>query len=544
MSNAQQAEKTRSSKKSDGEVVPINPVDTLDDLMSVVESLQQNIFVCDTRLNMVYINPEGMATLESLADPIKRAFNVSVEDIRNGNIHRFHRDPERVEAILRNPASMPHRAEFNFDNVTLRSRINAVYNKNREIIGYTVCWNDITSERKQENEIRRVMNMVEQMPTAVFLCNVNLEITYLNPAARQTIDTLEPYLKVSAEEILGKNIDIFHKDPSYQRRILADPDALPHRARITIGPEKLDLVVTAIYDGSGDYVGPMLTWEIVTQKAKIEAETRARVSETVDILASSSEELVATSDRMSEDADTTSRDARSATESAEQISNNVEAVSSGVEEMSASIREIARNANDAAKVADDAVSIAESTNGTISTLGERSSEIGEVVKTITSIAQQTNLLALNATIEAARAGDAGRGFAVVANEVKELARETSRATEDIGKRIDAIQTGVSDAVNGIGKISEVIHKINEVQGSIASAVEEQTITTNDIASRIGEAASGTNEVAGSISGVATVAESTRSGVDSMRQAARELGELATSLQKLMDESMGVQDDQG
>ena len=539
MSSAK-AEKKKDANTKPAADQPVNPVESLDDLMNVVDSLQQNIFVCDTALNMVYINPEGERTLQTLADPIRRAFGVSVDEIRDGNIHRFHSDPERVESILRNPDVLPHQAEFQFDNVTLRSRINAVKNRKNEIIGYTVCWSDISEERRQYNEMHRVMNMVEQMPTAVFLCDTNLVITYLNPAGRRTIEKLEPHLNVSADEILGTNIDDFHKDPSYQRKLLADPEKLPHRARITIGPEKLDLVVTAIYDGNNDYVGPMLTWEIVTEKAKVEAETRARVSETVEILASSSEELVSTSDRMSEEADTTSREAKSATTSAEQISGNMEAVSTGVEEMSSSIREIARNANDAAKVADEAVSIAETTNGTISTLGERSSEIGEVVKTITSIAQQTNLLALNATIEAARAGDAGRGFAVVANEVKELARETSRATEDIGRRVDSIQSGVSDAVSGIGKISEVIHRINEVQTSIASAVEEQTITTNDIARRVAEAADGSNEVAGSISGVATVAESTRTGVDSMREAARELGQLAASLQKLMDDSLAVQ----
>ena len=199
-------------------------------------------------------------------------------------------------------------------------------------------------------------------------------------------------------------------------------------------------------------------------------------------------------------------------------------------EESASIKEIAKNATDAARVADEAVSIAEGTNTTISSLGTSSAEIGKVIKVITGIAQQTNLLALNATIEAARAGDAGRGFAVVANEVKELAKETGRATEDIGQKIEAIQVDVKGAIEGIARISEVIHHISQVQGSIASAVEEQTITTNEMGRRVADAA---KEVAGNIGGVAEAAKSTNAGVDSMRQAATDLAKLAADLQTLV-----------
>ena len=176
-----------------------------------------------------------------------------------------------------------------------------------------------------------------------------------------------------------------------------------------------------------------------------------------------------------------------------EVSRNVETVVAATREMTASIEEISRSATESARVANSAVKMADSTNHVVGKLGESSAEIGKVIKVINSIAEQTNLLALNATIEAARAGEAGKGFAVVANEVKDLAKETAKATEDIGQRIDAIQNDTQTAVDAIQKISEVINRINDISGTIASAVEEQTATSNEIARSVVEAARGSVE---------------------------------------------------
>ncbi len=257
------------------------------------------------------------------------------------------------------------------------------------------------------------------------------------------------------------------------------------------------------------------------------------VMQNANALAASAEELTAISQQLGANAEETAAQANVVSAASEQVSKNVQTVATATEEMSASIKEIAKNANEAAKVATAAVKVADTTNTTVAKLGESSAEIGKVIKVITSIAQQTNLLALNATIEAARAGEAGKGFAVVANEVKELAKETAKATEDISQKIEAIQGDTHGAVQAIAEISEIINRINDISNTIASAVEEQTATTNEIGRNVAEAAKGSTEIAQNITGVATAAQSTSSGAGNSRDAAGQLSGMASELQQLV-----------
>ncbi|WP_235928213.1 methyl-accepting chemotaxis protein [Goekera deserti] len=233
--------------------------------------------------------------------------------------------------------------------------------------------------------------------------------------------------------------------------------------------------------------------------------------------------------QMSATAQETSAQSGVVSAAADEVSRNVGTVAAGADQMGASIREISQNANEAARVAATAVAEAQATTATVTTLGASSLEIGDVIKTITSIAEQTNLLALNATIEAARAGDAGKGFAVVATEVKDLAQETARATEDIARRVQAIQGDTTGAVEAIGRISEIIGSINDYQLTIASAVEEQTATTAEMARSVQEAAAGTGEIAANIVGVSAAAASTTDALDQTRTAVDELARMSDDL---------------
>ncbi len=257
------------------------------------------------------------------------------------------------------------------------------------------------------------------------------------------------------------------------------------------------------------------------------------ISETAQHVASASEELSATSQQISANSEETSAQAGTVSQATQNVSQNLQSVSTGAEEMTATIQSIATNAHEAATVASNAVQTAQSANATVGKLGASSAEIGEVIKVITSIAQQTNLLALNATIEAARAGEAGKGFAVVANEVKELAKQTAKATDDISRKIMAIQTDTKGAVEAIGTISGVISQVNDISGTIATAVEEQSATTNEMTRNVADAAKGSEEITHNIAGVAEAARGTSSSAQESQKAANELAEMAVQLRSLV-----------
>jgi methyl-accepting chemotaxis protein len=259
------------------------------------------------------------------------------------------------------------------------------------------------------------------------------------------------------------------------------------------------------------------------------------ISENAMQVASASEELNSTSQQITANSAETSAQADVVSKAAQTVSQNLQTVATGAEEMGASIKEIAKNATEAAKIATSAVKVAEDTTVTVSKLGDSSSEIGQVIKVITSIAQQTNLLALNATIEAARAGEAGKGFAVVANEVKELAKETAKATEDISRKIEAIQTDTKAAVDAIASISGVIHQINDISSTIATAVEEQNATTNEMSRNVSEAATGAGEITSNIAGVAEAAQGTTHGATDTQKASQQLVETSAELRRLVEQ---------
>jgi len=492
-------------------------------LKALFDSTPVNYVYCDSQLVVRYVNAATIETIERLADELE----LEVETLVGESIEVLYAFSAADRRALR--AGKPVHVDTKIGPETLSLLVTAIRDAAGNYVGPMLTWEVTTVTVKALEEEQRLRQMIDNAPINLMYCDMDLTIQYMNATSRKTLEALSQYLPIPLDRFVGSSIDIFHKNPSHQRRMLADPKNLPHKALIRLGPETLSLLVSAITDSAGKYLGPMLTWELVTQRVEVER----KVGEAAQTLSASSEELTAVSRSMATNAEHTSTQAGVVSAAAEQVNKNIQTVSASAEEMTASIREIAKSATDAARVATSAVKVAETANATVTKLGESSSEIGKVIKVITSIAQQTNLLALNATIEAARAGEAGKGFAVVANEVKELAKETAKATEDISQKIEAIQGDTRDAVAAIGQISTIIGQINDIQNTIASAVEEQTATTNEISRNVSEAAKGSGEIAEHITGVAETARSTSSGAADTMKAAAELTRMAAELQALV-----------
>lgn len=560
-------------------------------LGQMIDNAPVNVMYCDTDFVIRYMNSTSRHTLDRLASYLP----VPVEKIVGGSIDVFHKVPAHQRKLLGNPKNLPHRANIQLGPETLNLLVTAINDAQGNYLGPMLTWEVVTEKLKVAADEQRLREMIERAPINIIYCDTNFVIQYQNGTSLKTLETLQQYLPVRADQVIGKSIDIFHKNPAHQRALLGNPKNLPHRAKIRLGPETLQLEVSAITNAKGDYLGPMVTWQVITQQeaterqvkeaAERERAVQVELQRKVDLmlavvtaaksgdltkesnvkgtdamgqmgeglaaflqdlrrsissmgsnaqtLAASSEELTAVSEQMAANAEETSAQAAVVSAAAEQVNKNVQTVATGAEEMTASIREIAKNATEATRVATSAVRVAEQTNTTVAKLGESSAEVGKVIKVITSIAQQTNLLALNATIEAARAGEAGKGFAVVANEVKELAKETAKATEDISQKIEAIQSDTRGAVQAIQQISSIIGQINDIQNTIASAVEEQTATTNEISRNVSEAAKGSSEIAMNITGVAQAAKNTSAGAADTQKAASELTRMAAELQKLV-----------
>ncbi len=350
-----------------------------------------------------------------------------------------------------------------------------------KIIKYAVDITELVkaeeSSQKLIEEGLRYQQMIDGVPINILLADLNGNIISANPASINTLKKLERLIPIKAEQIIGSSYNIFHKNPEHQKKLLANPNNLPHATEITVGEEKLDLLVTPIFDKDKNYTGPMLTWSIVTEQRKVKdmaiiskSKMESEVLSLVDDTKNDSEELQKT----------------------------VCTVVTATEEMISSIQEISKNTTQAADMSGKMVDAISLTESVIGTLEQNSKEIEDIVKTVTTIANQTNLLALNATIEAARAG---KGFAVVANEVKDLAAQTSDATEKIKTKIESIQMQTKAAMDSIKLSSESVKSINHMVVSIASAVEEQTAVTNEIGKNMSTASSRINNFAGSIQNI-------------------------------------------
>jgi methyl-accepting chemotaxis protein len=283
-----------------------------------------------------------------------------------------------------------------------------------------------------------------------------------------------------------------------------------------------------------DYAG--VVGQIAQSAQKLQNNLRGAIQEISSnalMISASSEELAVVSAQLNANAEETSSQANEVAQSSDIVSQNTQSVATSAEEFSTSIREISINAMEASRVANQAVTIANSTNQQMSKLSNSSIQIGEVVAVIADIAEQTNLLALNATIEAARAGELGKGFAVVANEVKELARSTAKATNEIGQSIDAIQADAKGAIESIAEITQIINKIDDISSIIATAVEEQAATVSEISRNISTSAGSSARITETVEAVAIASRGISSGSSEIQNSSAELARVAAKLKDLV-----------
>jgi methyl-accepting chemotaxis protein len=475
-------------------------------LMSmVVEKSGGGYMMINRDFKVTYANEQSVAMLNKHLSTLREIWpGFDPATIVGSCVDQYHKVPSRQRELLSNPANLPYKTDIQVGPLTFALTVHEQRNAEGDYVGNTLEWFDVTEERKlvarnekiakfQTNEVAKfseVMNLIAKGDLT--------QDYHVSESDEDTVEVFETFMNISeAVNAMTKNL----------REVVG---GLIDNAK-QLASNSTELSATATQLASGAH-------ETTDQSATVAAATE-EMSTSMSNMAASTKEMTA----------------------------NVQAVASAAEEMTASITEIARTAERASVISQEAAQLVESSSGTIGQLGVDAGEIGKVIEVIQAIAEQTNLLALNATIEAARAGDAGKGFSVVATEVKELARKTAEATEDIRTRIERIQGSSGDAVRSIGDVGKVISEVNNTSGTIASAVEEQSITTKEIAANVNqtaqaasivstgvtESASACQEISQNILSVDEAAKQTAQGAAQTQTVASELSKLAERLQSMV-----------
>ncbi len=477
-----------------------------------------NVLLCDaSSFKITYANQKSKDTLNSLSSLLPTG--ITGNNIVGQCIDIFHKKPEHQRTLLGNPSNLPHSAIIRLGKEFLDLQIMQLPGGLGGKGAMMLTWTVVTM-------MERLKRMVDNMPINVMMCDPQtFDIVFVNKTSVDTLRSIEQYLPVKADKVLGSNIDIFHKHPEHQRKLLADPKNLPHRAKIKVGPEWLELNVAAIVDSQGSYLGPMVSWSVVSTQVKI----AENVQQIANAVAAASTELHHNSEAMGGFISVANQQSASASSAALQTSSNVQSVASAAEEMNASVKEISANMVKSKSAVEDVVERANTADSAAHSLDTAANAMGNIVELIQNIAGQINLLALNATIESARAGEAGKGFAVVASEVKNLATQTTKATEEIAKEIGNMQNVSREVITALEEIKKSIHEVSQYVSGVASAVEEQTAVTREISANMQTASSGVADVTSNVSGIAKATKQADDSTKQVQEAARMLSEQSEKL---------------
>jgi methyl-accepting chemotaxis protein len=413
-----------------------------------------------------------------------------------------------------------------------------------QTVPYTAWRDEIGRMAASVETLRTVMRqsfiqnqMIEQLPVGVMTAEPagDFRITYLNAEARKILESVKETIRVPVDALIGQPLDVIQSGAQHGRDRVADPAKLPYAARLTLGAETLDLRISAIFDRDHAYAGPLMTWRPATAQTRLVRQFEQNVGTIARTVGESADAMRQAASVMRQSALAAGERTQAVSTASDHASHSVSTAAAGAEEVAVSVAEIGRQVAESAEIAGRAVAEAQATDASVSGLSEAADRISAVVRLIGDIAARTNLLALNATIEAARAGEAGKGFAVVAGEVKNLATQTAKATQEIGGQIAAMQAATGQAVTALRSISLTIQRMNEIATVVAGSVEAQGTATQSIAQAVQQAASGTADVSVNIAAVSEVVEETGNRAGLVLDAATEM----TAQSAVLSEAVGT-----
>lgn len=501
-------------------------------VMEMMRQMPLNVMLVDKDLVLTYMNDTSYETLKT----IEQHLPVKADDMIGTCIDVFHKNPAHQRQILGDPKrNLPYKAEIVIGGEDVSLQADGVYDQNGDFIGCMATWSIVTQQKKDRAEAQRVNEMMRNMPINVMLVDKDLKLTYMNDTSYKTVKSIEHNLPVKADDLIGTCIDIFHKNPEHQRKLLGDPKRyLPHKAEIVIGGEDVSLQADGVYDENGEFVGCMATWSVITEQKNMEREqeqAKIRDAEQKKELEELLSQVAQGADQIDQGSSQIAVSSQSLSEGASQQAASLEEIGASLEEMSAMTNQNADNSTQAAALAEEARKSADngqeemtSMSQAMDEIANSSSEISKIIKVIDEIAFQTNLLALNAAVEAARAGEAGKGFAVVAEEVRNLAqrsaeaaKNTSAMIEESSKRADngvAIAQRVGKALEEIGSGTV---KVNTLLSEIATASKEQADGISQINKGVSELDKVTQQNAGNAEELASASQETAAQVATLRE---------------------------